>query len=52
MIKSIEVSAKTEEEAVKQALTQLGKEREDVTVEILERAKSGFLGIGSAPAKV
>jgi spoIIIJ-associated protein len=52
MIKSIEVSAKTEEEAVKQALSQLGKEREDVTVEILERAKSGFLGIGSAPAKV
>jgi spoIIIJ-associated protein len=52
MIKSIEVSAKTEEEAVKQALSQLGKEREDVTVEVLERAKSGFLGIGSAPAKV
>ena len=27
-------------------------DRDDVSVEILERAKSGFLGIGSAPARV
>ena len=26
--------------------------REDVSVEILERAKSGFLGIGSTPARI
>ena len=44
----IEVTGKTEEEAVRKALTQLGLERDDVSLEILERAKSGFLGIGSA----
>ncbi|MBQ8975078.1 MAG: protein jag [Oscillospiraceae bacterium] len=52
MLKFVEVSAKTEDEAVKLALAQLGVEREDATVEILERAKSGFLGIGSSPARV
>ena len=31
---------------------QLGLDRDDVSVEILERAKSGFLGLGSCPAKV
>lgn len=40
----IEVTGKTEEEAVRKALTQLGLERDDVSLEILERAKSGFLG--------
>ena len=34
------------------ALEQLGLDRDDVSVEILERAKSGFLGLGSCPAKV
>mgnify|MGYP001139352820 FL=1 len=48
----IEVTGKTEEEAVRKALTQLGLERDDVSLEILERAKSGFLGIGSNPARV
>ena len=48
----IEVTGKTEEEAVRKALTQLGLERDDVSLEILERAKSGFLGIGSSPARV
>ncbi len=52
MLKWIETTGKTEEEAVAAALRQLGLERDDVSVEILERAKSGFLGIGSAPAKV
>ena len=46
----IEVTGKTEEEAVRKALTQLGLERDDVSLEILERAKSGFLGIGGSPA--
>ena len=45
----IEVTGKTEEEAVRKALTQLGLERDDVSLEILERAKSGFLGIGGSP---
>lgn len=48
----IEVTGKTEEEAVRKALTQLGLERDDVSLEILERAKSGFLGIGGSPARI
>lgn len=48
----IDVTGKTEEEAIRKALEQLQKDRDDVSVEILERAKSGFLGIGSSPAKV
>ncbi len=52
MNKSIEVSAKTEEEAISKALEELGMERDEVSVEIIERAKSGFLGIGGTPAVV
>lgn len=48
----IDVTGKTEDEAIAKALEQLGLERDDVSVEILERAKSGFLGLGSCPAKV
>ena len=48
----IDVTGKTEEEAIRAALSQLSLERDDVSVEILERSKSGFLGIGSSPAKV
>lgn len=48
----IEVTGKTEEEAVAKALSQLGLDRDEVSVEIMERAKSGFLGLGSTPAKV
>ena len=48
----IDVTGKTEEEAVRKALEQLRLDRDDVSVEILERAKSGFLGIGSSPAGV
>lgn len=50
--KSIEVSGKTEEEALQKALKELGLERDDVSVEILERAKSGFLGFKTTPAKI
>ena len=52
MIKFIDMSGKTEDEAIRRALSQLGLERDDVSVEILERAKSGFLGIGGTPATV
>ena len=52
MEKYIEVTAKTEEEAIAKGLAQLGLDRDDVSVEILERGKTGFLGIGSVPAKV
>ena len=52
MRKFIDVTGKTEDEAISKALTQLNMDRDDVSVEILERAKSGFLGLGSSPAKV
>ena len=52
MLKSIEAIGKTEDEAIASALSQLGMSREEVSVEVLERAKSGFLGIGAVPAKV
>ena len=48
----IDVTGKTEEESVRKALEQLHLDRDEVSLEILERAKSGFLGIGSSPAKV
>ena len=48
----IDVTGKNEDEAISKALAQLGLDRDDVSVEILERAKSGFLGLGSCPAKV
>ena len=48
----IDVTGKTEEEAIRKALQHLQMDRDDVSVEILERAKSGFLGIGSSPARV
>ena len=52
MTKFIEVTGKTEEEAIASALAQLELSRDEVSVEILERAKSGFLGIGASPALV
>ena len=52
MTKYIETTGKTEELAVAAALEQLGLDRDDVSVEVLARAKTGFLGIGSSPAKV
>jgi len=52
MTKYIETTGKTEDEAIAAALAALGLDRDDVRVEIVDRAKSGFLGIGSIPAKV
>lgn len=52
MLKSIKVTGKTEDEAIASALKQLDLQRDDVSIEILERAKSGFLRIGASPAVV
>ena len=52
MYKSIETTGKTEEDAIASALAQLGLERDEISVELLERAKPGFLGIGSSLAKI
>lgn len=52
MIKTLEKSARTEDEAIAAALRELGMDRDDVSVEIVERAKSGFFGIGASPAVI
>ena len=52
MLKTLEKSGKTEEAAIAAALEELGLDRDDVSVEIVERAKSGFLGIGASPAVI
>ena len=52
MLKWIESTGKSEDAAIEAALRQLGLDRDEVSVEVLERAKTGFLGIGSCPAKV
>lgn len=52
MIKYLEKTARTEDEAIAAALGELGLDRDDVSVEILERSKSGFLGIGASPAVI
>ncbi|MEG1720312.1 MAG: RNA-binding cell elongation regulator Jag/EloR [Pseudoflavonifractor sp.] len=52
MEKYIECTGRNEEFAIEAALSKLGLDRDEVSVEILERPKSGFLGIGGSPAKV
>ena len=52
MTQYIDVTGKTEEAAIDAALAQLAMDRDEVSVEVLERAKPGFLGLGATPAKV
>ena len=52
MIKYLEKSGRTMEEAIAAALAELGMSEEEISVEVLERAKSGFLGIGAQPAVI
>ena len=52
MLKWIETTGRSEDDAISAALFQLGLDRDDVSIEVIERAKSGFLGFGSNPAKV
>lgn len=52
MLKYLETTGKTEDAAIQSALQQLNLDRDSVSVEVLARAKSGFLGIGSQPARV
>ena len=52
MDKVVEKSAKTIDEAVQLALTELGANREDVTIEVLNEGKKGLFGIGSVDATV
>lgn len=50
--KSIEVSGKTEEEAIEKALEELSMDRDHVSIEVVARAKSGFLGLKLSPAVI
>jgi len=52
MEKTIVTTGKTIDEAIENALTQLGMDRDQVSVQVLAQAKAGFLGIGATPAKV
>ena len=52
MKKETIATAKTVEEAAEIGAKELGVSRTDVTVDVLEEPKKGFLGMGGAPAKV
>ena len=52
MEKSIITTGKTIDLAIQAALDELQMDRDSVSVEVLENARSGFLGIGASPAKV
>ena len=52
MEKNIITSGKTIDLAIESALTQLGLDRDSVSVMVLQQAKTGFLGFGAQPAKV
>lgn len=52
MTKYIEKQAATIDEAVQLALDELQMDRDSVSVEVLEKGKSGFFGIGAVPARV
>ena len=52
MEKTIVTSGKTIDLAIEAALTQLGLDRDSVSVMVLQQAKAGFLGFGAQPAKV
>ena len=52
MLKWIEATGKTENDAIAAALKKLGLDRDSVSVEVIARAKTGFLGIGSQPARI
>ncbi len=51
-MESIEVSAKTEEEAVALALAELGLGRSEVEVVVVKKGRTGILGFGSEEVRV
>ena len=51
-MQQIEMTGKTIDEATSKALAQLGLDRDDVSVEVLDYGKKGFLGFGAVLAKV
>jgi spoIIIJ-associated protein len=52
-VQAIEKTGRTVEEAVEQAIAELGVSREETDIEIIEQPTKGFLGLlGSKPARV
>ena len=52
MKKTIITTGKSIELAIAAGLEQLGLDRDSVSVQVLENARSGFFGIGASPARV
>ena len=52
MEKTIVITGKTIDEAVANALAQLGLGEDDISYQVLALPKAGFLGIGATPAKI
>jgi spoIIIJ-associated protein len=51
-METIEVTGRTVEEAIENAMDQLGVTREELKVTVIKEGKSGILGIGSEEAKI
>src|SRR5512139_2350133 len=51
-MESLEVSARTVDEAVELALKELGAARDEVEITVLKKGRSGFLGLGAEEARV
>jgi len=51
-LRELEISAKTVEEATRVALEQLGVTRDDVEIIVLQKGRSGVLGLGAEDARV
>lgn len=52
MKKSIIKQAKNKEEAIRLALNEIGKNRSEVEIEVIEEGSTGFLGLGSKDAVI
>ena len=52
MRKWIEVTAKTVDDAITEALIKLGSTRDKVDIEVIEKESSGFLGLNKRPARI
>lgn len=48
----IEVKAKTVDDAITEALVQLGTTSDQIEYEVIEKGSSGFLGFNSKPAVI
>ena len=51
-MESLEISAKTVDEAIQRALEELGVSREEVEVTVLKEGRPGILGLGSEEARI